>query len=215
MKWIAMAAVAILLGCQKEPARHVYILSPPADGAVRQIDHDTRPVLELRTVSLPDYLDTSDILLRDGRNEVRVSPTGQWGERLSTGIAESLRTALARRLPAIRIASSPTPGQPARELMIDVDAFDVQPDGHCVLTARWTVENPDRQDSGNGGRATIVTKAAASADGAVVAAMETAVDQLAGRIAATLNTTRQVVSEPDRKRTVPVPSELQALGFSQ
>jgi uncharacterized protein len=187
MKWISLAAVTILMGCQGEPARHIYILSPPADGATRQIDHDTRPVLELRTVSLPDYLDTSDILLRDGRNELRVSPTGRWGERLSTGIAEALRNYLARRLPKLRIVGSPEPGQPNRSLMIDVEAFDVQADGHCILTARWTILDVDRQAPANSGRATIVTPASASTDAAVTAAMETAIEQLADRITVTLN----------------------------
>ena len=40
------------------------------------------PVVELKPVSLPDYLNSTDILLRDGQNELTASPTGRWGERL-------------------------------------------------------------------------------------------------------------------------------------
>ena len=29
------------------------------------------------------------------------------------------------------------PGQPSTSLLVNVEAFDVHPDGRCVLTARW------------------------------------------------------------------------------
>ena len=39
------------------------------------------PLLLLPRVSVPDYLDTTDMMIRDGQNELRVSQTGRWGER--------------------------------------------------------------------------------------------------------------------------------------
>jgi uncharacterized lipoprotein YmbA len=144
-------------------------------------------VVELRTVSLPDYLDTSEILARDGRNELKVSRTGQWAERLSVGVARALSASLARRLPGILMTRDALSSQTYRSLLVDVDAFDIRPDGHCVLTAHWSVLGVDRRTIEVSERGTFVTSAPVSgggvADSAIVAAMQDAIEQLADHIA--------------------------------
>ncbi len=175
--WRSFLSLTILTGCFSSPPSHVYILTPPA---VAVGGDDRRPVLELRTVSIPDYLDTSDIVSRDGRNEIHVSTTGRWAERLSIGAAAALRAALTQRLPRVQIVRTNPTGP---RLLIDIEAFDMQADGRCVLNARWTVPTAAQQS----GAATIVTKAPVSggaiSDAAIVTAMTDAVGRLADRIA--------------------------------
>jgi uncharacterized lipoprotein YmbA len=186
---LLLAALIVLTGCSSSPVPSTYVLSAPADPIAGVHSEAGRPVVELPTVSLPDYLDSTDIFLRDGRNELKSSRTGQWGERLSVGITHALETSLARRLPGVLVVHTPLSGRPDRRLLVDVEAFDVQPDGRCVLTARWTIA-----DSGTAAvaeRGTFLTMTAAGSKGsltdtAVVAAMEAAVDQLADRIAVSL-----------------------------
>jgi uncharacterized lipoprotein YmbA len=153
-----------------------------------------RPIVELKTVTVPDYLDTLDIQLRDGQNALNVSKTGRWGERLSVGVTRALQEDLAKRLSGTVIARSVPSGQPARTLLITVDAFDIMPDGRCVLTARWSVIGIDRYSIAASERASIVTIVPVSSDGMkdadVVAAMAAAVDQLADRVALTLSRAR-------------------------
>ena len=192
--WILAAATALLMGCQASgPPPRIYVLTPPVDPVPGVRPETGRPVLELAKVSLPDYLDSSDILLRDGRNELKPSTTGKWGERLSVGITHALGATLARRLPRVLVVQAALSGQNARRLLVDVEAFDIRADGRCVLTARWTVPKEDGPAStAISARATVITQASGTAgaaglaDGAVVSAMEAALSQLGDHIAASL-----------------------------
>jgi uncharacterized lipoprotein YmbA len=188
---LTLLALIVLTGCSSSPVPRTYVLSAPADPIVGVHGEAGRPVLELPTVSLPDYLDTTDILLRYGRNELKPSKTGQWGERLSVGITHALEASLERRLPGMLVVHTPLSGQPARRLLVDVGSFDVQPDGRCVLTARWTIPGQDPGTAAVAEQGTFLTMAAAGSkesltDAAIVSAMEATVDQLADRIAISL-----------------------------
>ena len=191
MKSLLTLVVMIgLAGCVSSPLPHSYVLSAPAAPVAGVYNEAGRPVLELPTVALPDYLDSTDILLRDGRNELKPSATGRWGERLSVGITQALAADLTRRLPGLLVTHTPVPGQASPRLLVDVDAFDIRPDGQCVLTARWTVPGTDGQAAVIAERGTFLTQATGPAgslaDAAIVSAMATAVDQLADRIAVSL-----------------------------
>ena len=188
-----MAGMMLLMGCQSSgsPPR-IYVLTPPVEAVPGVRSEATRPVMELAKVALPDYLDSSDILFRDGRNELKSSQTGKWGERLSVGITHALTAALTRRMPKVQIVQSALSGQSARRLLVDVEAFDIRADGRCVLTARWTMPREEGQTTPISMRATVVTAISAAAGGSartddiVVAAMESALEKLADHIAASL-----------------------------
>jgi uncharacterized lipoprotein YmbA len=190
MKSLALAALLLLAGCASGPPPATYVLSAPAEPVAGVLREDDRPVVDLPTVPVPDYLDTSDIFVRDGRNELKSSQTGRWGERLSVGMTHALIVALARRLPNVLVTHSPLSGQPARDVLVDVEAFDTRPDGRCVLTARWTILREDRRTIGSTERGTFVTMAPGTAgsltDAAIVSAMAAAVEQLADHLAISL-----------------------------
>jgi uncharacterized lipoprotein YmbA len=176
---LGLWCLVLLTGCGSGPAPHIYVLSAPAIpiGDVRL--ESGRPTLELKPVSLPDYLDTSDLLIRNGRNELTVSATARWGERLSIGVTHALAAALVSRLPGMTVVTTPVYRQPARVIRVEIDAFDVMPDGRCILVARWVVDGPDRsapQISERGSVTTTVT--GGLTDAAIVAAMAEAVEKL-------------------------------------
>ena len=101
--WLT-AALAALAGCA-EPLRRTYTLGSIGDGQSATRVESQMPVLEIRPVSVPDYLDTRDILIRQGPNEISASTTGRWAERLSFGIAHALAAALAKRLPQLAVTT--------------------------------------------------------------------------------------------------------------
>ena len=185
---VLAAVIAIAAGClSHREYRHIYSLdgaveAPTQAGAVAE-----RPVIQLQRVLIPDYLDTNDILLRVGAHEIHESATGRFGERLSLGITHALRSDLASRLPLYTIALAQSAERPARQILVNVDAFDVWPTGRCVLVADWTILDADRRALLSGGRGTFTTAAAGvnPGDGAIVTAMADAVRQLADRIAST------------------------------
>jgi uncharacterized lipoprotein YmbA len=170
------------------PAQHIYLLTPPAEPAAPIAASSGQNEIELMPVTIPDYLDTTDIMLRSGASELTASPTGRWGERLSAGLARSLAADLQSRLPTTLVTLTAPFDKKLRRATVDVEAFDIWPDGHCVLTARWTILDADGQTVLISARASFVTPAqtagGVAGDAAIVASVSSAVGQLADQIAA-------------------------------
>ena len=138
----------------------------------------------LLPVTVPDYLDTREILRRDRLNELTASQTGLWAERLSVGMTQALAASLTADLPDVVIVTSQPDAPPSRQIRVDVLGFEIGPDGRCLLNARW------ESVSGEGGKLlrresdSFVEQAAPSGDESVVAAMTRAINRLALQIAA-------------------------------
>ena len=183
----ALAAfISIAAGClSHREYRHIYSLDGAMDVPTQAGTVAERPVIQLQRVLIPDDLDTPDILLRVGAHEIHESATGRFGERLSLGITHALRSDLASRLPLYTIVLAQSAERPVRQILVNVDAFDVWPTGRCVLVADWTILDADRKALLSADRGTLTAAAAGvnPGDGAIVTAMADAVRQLADRIA--------------------------------
>lgn len=107
------------------PVEYVLGAAPNATQATSQVT--AVPVLEVRLVRLPDYLDTTDLLVRDG-NRLTPSKGGRWGERLSVGMTRALASALAARLPNMVATTSQPVKSPERGLLVDVSALEARSD---------------------------------------------------------------------------------------
>jgi uncharacterized lipoprotein YmbA len=197
-RWSWLPVLLLVTACASGPRPRVYVLGGPENPVPGTTSDAGRPVVALRRVSLPDYLDTTDILLRDGRNEVKASPTGRWGERLSVGLTRALAETLAKRLPAVVIDQDQSGKDPARTLLISIDAVDIDANSRCVLIGHWTILGEYRRNLAAGEHATIVTSAhyPEVGDSAVVEAIADAIDQLADRIAADLSRTLRNIKFP-------------------
>lgn len=160
------------------PAEFVLGAMPSAATAV--VPETGCPVVELKRIRLPDYLDTTDIVERKD-NQLIASTTGRWGERLSIGITSALTDSLSARLPQMVVTSTSPLGSPARQILIDVTAFEAGDDHRVVLVANWTIA--DRHRVLLMERASLVEPIVGTGDGAIVTAMSRALDSLAARLA--------------------------------
>ncbi len=183
--WAAASATLLLCSCGTFPLPRVYILGEPSAATPRIADEGGLPHIELMTVTVPDYVDTTDIVRRSGANEVITSSTGQWGERVSLGVTRALAIDLARQLPDVVIESREV-YTPARRLLVDIERFEIDEDGRCTLTARWRVTSLDDKVQSNSEQGTFIEAATSKTDAAAAMAMTRAVDQLATQIAATV-----------------------------
>jgi uncharacterized lipoprotein YmbA len=182
----AACALLVLSGCSAGPTPRTFVLDAPLGGAALAADPAGGPAVQVQTVLLPDYLDTEDILLREGAHGLAASPSGRWGERLSAGMTHALSAALVTRLPQLRVEPARPTDRLARQVLVDVDAFDVARDGRCELSASWTILPVDAGAAAVRRRAVFTTAAISAApagDAAVVAAMAATVDQLADALA--------------------------------
>lgn len=180
---VLIGLLALLSGCASRVTTGIYVLSPPIDA---QASAGVRLAgLHLQPVSLPDYLDTTEILLRVGPNRLAASETGRWGERLSRGVTGALAAALVRRLPGLAVTTGTASETTALQWQVDIESFDVQPDGHCLLAARWALLSGDGRATRSSGRGVFEVAASGRAgDPAIAAAMGEAIGQLADRLAA-------------------------------
>ncbi len=183
-RFVVIALLSLLAGCASHPSRNIYVLNSASDSATSTAGAATAPVIHLERVLVPDYLDTTEILLRVGQHELQESRTGRWGERLSVGITHALRADLADRLPEDSVSLGRSSDRSARQIRVMVETFDVWADGHCVLKANWSLETENRAMVKNGhGTFTASVGGATGSDAAIVSNMANAVSQLADSIA--------------------------------
>jgi uncharacterized lipoprotein YmbA len=168
------------------PPQHVYVLGADTQIAIGTTSQDGTPRIEFMTVSVPDYLDTTDIMRRTGPNEVTPSPTGQWGERLSVGVTDALAARL-NHLQSGAVITREEPALPTRQLLVQLQRFEITTDGSCNLVARWQVLAANHRTTLASEQGSFSAKAATQGDAAAAAAMTQALDALARDIAATLS----------------------------
>jgi uncharacterized lipoprotein YmbA len=183
--WLPLLVCA---ACSSGPPTLTYVLVPPLAPQVLALPvaSPSERVIVHR-VLMPDYLDTTDILLRDGPNEVKASVTGRWGERLSQGLTRALAADLAARLPSYAVILD-MPATAQQQLQIRVNALDLWPDGRCAIAATWTIVDHDAPHAVDGGSGTFESSARGSGvgDARLVDAMAGTLDELADAIAVNL-----------------------------
>lgn len=168
-----------LAGCAAPPLRS-YVLAVP--GPVQAASATAMPArtIELRPVLLPDYLDSSAMLRRDGP-ELVASRNGRWADRLSVGMRLALAADLQALLPGVAVVTSPPARAEVRRISLDVDSVDLDASGTLSLAARWTVETTQAVLERR--QARLVATGVGGGDLAQVAAMQGLLAQLAGSIA--------------------------------
>jgi uncharacterized lipoprotein YmbA len=185
---MTMSAVAVwLAGCGSGAGMQTFVLDGSVPPAVGTSSEAGLPVIELMPVSVPDYLDTTDMMRRAGINEVAASKTGRWGERLSVGVTRALAADLTRQLPTTMIATTEGP-VPVRRLSVAIDSFDAGKDGDCLLAAHWTLTTADGSTSVAEDHATFTLPAGSTDDAELAATMSRLIGTLADHVASTIST---------------------------
>jgi uncharacterized lipoprotein YmbA len=178
-----LVPMLLTAGCSTTPPPRLYVLGDPVNPTSAVIPQSGRPVVRLFRVTVPDYLDSRDILRRGGPNEVKASSSGLWAERLSVGVTHALTASLTRQLPRDVVVADRPITPPSRQILVDVTDFEIGPDGKCLLTAHWTLSDGEdrvimRQESDS-----FVEQSADGSDASAAAYMSRAIDRLALRIA--------------------------------
>lgn len=181
---LAPVGLALVACASPGPAPVTYVLGTPAalTGGIERLAG--RPVVEVKPVFVPDYLDVSDILVRRGANVVAPSPTGRWGERLSVGVTRALVAGLTRLRPDLVVTAVPPIEGPSRQVLVDIGTFEPRDDGRVVLVARWHMLDGSGRDTLADERLSMTGAIRGPGDEELVAAMTRLVGELAARIAA-------------------------------
>ena len=177
----------IIAGCSRGgPPLPLYVLGNAPPAVASTTPQAGLPVIEVKPVKVPDYIDTTDLLVRSGV-EMVPSRAGRWGERLSVGTTRALATALAARLPRMAVTMTAPVQPPARQVIVDLGSFEARADGNVVLVARWSILDGTGRKVLAMQRVSLVEPVAGTGDAGVIAAMTRAIEDLAGGIAARID----------------------------
>ncbi len=175
------AGVALLLGSCAGPPLKLYTLNVPTSVAERPPLGPGAVVVQVTRVTVPDELDSQDIVYRDG-DILHRSQQGRWASRLSLGITDRLTERLAARRPDALITDQPPAATPAYRLMINISRLDVTGAGNATLDANWTIVPSDGARPVLRDRVRLSATGPVATDQDVVALIGSLLDRLAAAI---------------------------------
>ena len=134
-----LAGLALLLaGCASSPRTHFYTLGAPEKPHTIGFNPDGVR-LGLWRVQLPEMLDRTEIVTREGRFHIKLAELHRWAERLDDNISRVIAHELARRLDTDNISVSPWPAHVKNDyqLRIRFSRFDGALGGEIVISGTW------------------------------------------------------------------------------
>ena len=141
---ILCVGIAILSGCASttQPSKF-YVLSPSPQSEVPKKttkSYTGMPII-IGPITLPAYLNRSQIVTRTTENELNLAEYHRWAEPIKENIARVLMERLSILLDTNQIAIYPrrTSSRSAYQITIDVTRFDAGPDNHVYLNVFWTI----------------------------------------------------------------------------
>lgn len=202
MKRGVLWAVVLAAGCfaaHPDPTRF-YVLAPMAgEDAVAPAAASRPVVLGLGPISLPRYLDRSELINRVGANEIQPARFDRWAEPLHQQIARTLAENLTVLGVVSRVVHYPWYRSRDQDVVLELDVQRFERDGanHALLSARWRLRCPGGE-AFRAADATLVD-AATSLDAAATAeALSRQLAELSRRIAADLRARSACVPEARR-----------------
>lgn len=200
VRWIiAGFCMSILTGCasflpEPAPLPDYYILAavPEAERPRPAGKMPAGPIVGVAPVSLPDYLETPEIVVRTTRNTLGRADLHNWAAPLADNFAGVLADNLGVMIPTNRVTR--LPGEvffrPDVQVSVDVSKFERDAEGLVTLIARWALFGDDGQELITMQRSVFQQPAPVDNYDAIVAAMSTAVARLSAEIAAAIDSRR-------------------------
>jgi uncharacterized lipoprotein YmbA len=126
----------------KTPPPNFYMLEPieaiEREGSARTVQ---KPVVFLKSVRIPHYVDRPQIVTATGKNTYRLSEFHRWAESLDDNISRVLAQNLAILVPAeVNSSALPTQSEPTNfQVSVNILEFHTDPNGQAGLTAQWRI----------------------------------------------------------------------------
>jgi uncharacterized lipoprotein YmbA len=171
----------LLLGACAAPPLTLYTLGTPEAKSEAPALGKAPTVMAVARVTIPDELDTEDIVVRDG-STLRRSSRGRWGSRLSLGITDRLTERLGQRYKNAVVTARPLLETPSERLLVNIGRLDVTASGTLTMDADWVVVPRDSGRTVRRDRTQITVSGPVATDQDVVTLIGTAVDRLAAAI---------------------------------
>ena len=135
-----------ILGCTRSEKSNFYMLNSLDRFSNAAMNPESVDIsIGIEPLTIPDYLDRSQIVTRSGRYKIDFSEFDRWAETLEDAIPRVLAENLSDLLDTNRVYTYPWPkNTPAYQLKIEIIQFDGSIPGSVELTARWTLSKDGR-----------------------------------------------------------------------
>lgn len=197
MKWgtsiclplpLASALLGLALaGCAAAPPLRMYTLSesPPSGAGVMTAADPSpppgAPVIEIARVSLPDSVDSRELLVRQG-DLLQRSSTGRWASRLSLATTDLITARLAMRRSDAWVTDQPQAGTADYRLLVHISRLDITNTGEGSVEADWEIVPHDTCGAVMRRRIQFTMSAAVGTDEAVARFERSLLERLASAI---------------------------------
>jgi len=180
---LATLAFAAMLAACSSPNPVLYTVAP-AQGPVQT---GAPRVITIQQISLPRYLERSEIVRSSENYRLDVMSNDWWGEPLSAMLTRILVEELTQRLPQSTVfrESGAVTASPDATIELNIQRLDEDASGNLVLQAQASVDFKGRRAPVLRNFRSVVTPPAADIQGEVNA-ISTAVGQLADGLASML-----------------------------
>lgn len=170
--WASAVMMAMLAGaCAASPPPRLFVLSslsspgaeprqfalaaaPEAASGASTAARRTTTTIGVVPVTVAQYLDRPEIIVRRSPNELQILESDRWAEPIGANATRVLVENLSVLLSQSRVQTVPQRGAPryAYELSLDLTAFEVDEAGAAVLAGDWTLVDPASGVARAGGR---------------------------------------------------------------
>ena len=138
---VVLMVLSACTGISKPSNFYVLSALPESEAAVKGVGNKSALAIGIGPITLPIYLDRSQIVTRISRNELKMDEFHRWAEPLKENFFRVLAENLSVLLNTVDVSIYPrrmlTPVD--YQVPIDVTRFDVTTDGKALLIAYWAV----------------------------------------------------------------------------
>ncbi|MBH9970299.1 MULTISPECIES: membrane integrity-associated transporter subunit PqiC [Commensalibacter] len=146
-KFIALSSLStlfILGGCSAPPLKYYTFNENIINQSTNKITQysETSPTIIITPITVPDYLDTTDIVTRENSN-LHHSVNGRMSSVLSVAVTDYVTHLLSVKNPTLFITNQRQVGMPTSQILINISHLDVQnlgnQNGSAILEADWSI----------------------------------------------------------------------------
>ncbi len=145
----------LLAACGSAPKDRFYTLAPAsamAPAATAMASAPARYGVAVGPVRVPEALDRTQMVVREGPNRVEILDQHRWAGSLRSEIARALAAGVGAQLPEAQV--SVHDGQAGRNaayrVAVDIERFDAAANDSVAVQALWTLRQEGGKELGSG-----------------------------------------------------------------
>lgn len=189
-KFIAQTSFGILFflgGCSAPPLQYYTFNENMINQSTNRMMQysETSPTVIVTPITVPDYLDTTDIVTRNNTT-LHHSINGRMSSVLSVAVTDYVTHLLSEKNPTLFITNQRQVGMPTSQILINISRLDVQDlgnqNGSAVLEANWSVIPKNEHQPINKQKGTFFASGSVASDNDVIKLEQALLTQLVNQI---------------------------------